>query len=95
MGLNIDIDHPAMTQLLCEQKERRNQRGRMIAERLEKARIPGAWEGALKLADGGAVTRGHFARFLVEAGFAGNIADVFKKYLAAGKPDTFRRSGVQ
>ncbi|WP_049061455.1 PHP domain-containing protein, partial [Klebsiella aerogenes] len=79
VGLNIDIDHPAMTQLLCEQKERRNQRGRMIAERLEKARIPGAWEGALKLADGGAVTRGHFARFLVEAGFAGNIADVFKK----------------
>ena len=85
VGLNIDIDHPAMTQLLCEQKERRNQRGRMIAERLEKARIPGAWEGALKLADGGAVTRGHFARFLVEAGFAGNIADVFKKYLARGK----------
>ncbi len=29
----------------------------MIAERLEKARIPGAWEGALRLADGGAVTR--------------------------------------
>lgn len=57
----------------------------MIAERLEKARIPGAWEGALKLADGGAVTRGHFARFLVEAGFASNIADVFKKYLARGK----------
>ena len=85
VGLNIDINHPAMTQLLCEQKERRNQRGQMIAERLEKARIPGAWEGALKLANGGAVTRGHFARFLVEAGFASNIADVFKKYLARGK----------
>ncbi|VDZ67309.1 COG0613, Predicted metal-dependent phosphoesterases (PHP family) [Klebsiella aerogenes] len=50
VGLNIDIDHSAMTQLLCEQKARRNQRGQMIAERLEKARIPGAWEGALKLA---------------------------------------------
>jgi predicted metal-dependent phosphoesterase TrpH len=31
------------------------------------------------------VTRGHFARFLVEAGYANNMADVFKKYLARGK----------
>lgn len=31
------------------------------------------------------MTRGHFARFLVEAGYANNIADVFKKYLARGK----------
>ena len=78
VGLNIDIGHPAMTALLDEQKARRQMRGQQIAERLEKARIPGAWEGALKLADGGAVTRGHFARFLVEAGYANNMADVFK-----------------
>lgn len=31
------------------------------------------------------MTRGHFARFLVEQGKASNIADVFKKYLARGK----------
>ena len=85
VGLNIDIGHPAMIALLDEQKARRQMRGQQIAERLEKARIPGAWEGALKLADGGAVTRGHFARFLVEAGYANNMADVFKKYLARGK----------
>lgn len=53
VGLNIDIAHPTMTALLDEQKARRQDRGRQIAERLEKARIPGAWEGALKLADGG------------------------------------------
>ncbi len=40
----------------------------MIGERLEKAHIPGALEGAQRLAEGGAVTRGHFARFLVEIG---------------------------
>jgi predicted metal-dependent phosphoesterase TrpH len=95
VGLNIDIAHPALTALLEEQKARRQLRAQMIAERLEKARIPGAWEGAMKLADGGAVTRGHFARFLVDAGHASNIADVFKNTSPAGKPDTFRRSGVQ
>ncbi|EHM47486.1 MAG: 5'-3' exoribonuclease [Yokenella regensburgei] len=85
VGLNIDIEHPALTKLLEEQLERRQTRAQLIAERLEKAQISGAWEGALKLADGGVVTRGHFARFLVEAGKANNMADVFKKYLARGK----------
>lgn len=85
VGLNIDIAHPMMREFLAEQTERRQQRALLIAERLDKAHIPGAWEGALRLADGGAVTRGHFARFLVECGKATTMADVFKKYLARGK----------
>lgn len=95
VGLNIDITHPLMCEFLAQQTERRNQRAQLIAERLEKAQIPGALEGAQQLAQGGAVTRGHFARFLVECGKASSMADVFKKYLARGKPDTFRHSGVQ
>lgn len=85
VGLNIDTENPMMCDFLAEQKNRRNQRAALIAERLEKAHIPGALEGALRLAGDGAVTRGHFARFLVEAGKANNMADVFKKYLARGK----------
>ena len=85
VGLNIDIANPALTAFLSAQITRREQRGVMIAERLEKAHIPGAWEAAQKYAEGGAVTRAHFARFLVEQGKANNIGDVFKKYLARGK----------
>jgi len=85
VGLNIDIEHPAMVTLLEEQKARRQARAMQIGERLEKAHVPGAWEGALRLANGGAVTRGHFARFLVESGKASDVAGVFKKYLARGK----------
>ncbi|EQB8605387.1 RNase RNM [Escherichia coli] len=85
VGLNIDITHPLMCEFLAQQTERRNQRAQFIAERLEKAQIPGALEGAQRLAQGGAVTRGHFARFLVECGKASSMADVFKKYLARGK----------
>ncbi|WP_314417895.1 RNase AM [Pseudescherichia vulneris] len=85
VGLNIDIEHPAMVTLLDEQKARRQARAMQIGERLEKAHIPGAWEGALRLANGGAVTRGHFARFLIESGKASDVAGVFKKYLARGK----------
>ncbi|PLR49405.1 phosphatase [Chimaeribacter arupi] len=85
VGLNIDPQHPMMQALLAQQRLYRQQRAEEMARRLEKAHIPGALAGALRLADGGAVTRGHFARFLIEAGKAENVAQVFKKYLAKGK----------
>lgn len=85
VGLNIDPQHPMMQALLTQQRDYRRQRAEEMARRLEKAHIPGALEGALRLADGGAVTRGHFARYLIEAGKAENVAQVFKKYLAKGK----------
>ncbi|ELY4542503.1 PHP domain-containing protein [Cronobacter sakazakii] len=85
VGLGIDITHPEMVAFLDGQAQRRTQRAEMIAERLEKARIPGALEAAKRLADGGVVTRGHFARFLIEDGRATNMANVFKHYLARGK----------
>lgn len=85
VGLGIDEHHPALAEFLAQQSERRVQRAVLIAERLEKAHIPGALEGAMRHANGGEVTRGHFARFLVECGKANTMADVFKKYLAKGK----------
>ncbi|EPN1720845.1 RNase RNM [Cronobacter sakazakii] len=85
VGLRIDITHPEMVAFLDGQAQRRTRRAEMIAERLEKARIPGALEAAKRLADGGVVTRGHFARFLIEDGRATNMANVFKHYLARGK----------
>jgi predicted metal-dependent phosphoesterase TrpH len=85
VGLNIDIRHPALVSFLAGQHACRQARAEQIAERLEKARIPGALAGAMQLADGGVITRGHFARFLVEQGKADNMAQVFKNYLARGK----------
>ncbi|WP_312240568.1 RNase RNM [Pantoea sp.] len=85
VGLNIDTDHPAMVSFLAQQGEARQARAELIAERLAKAQIPDALAGAQRLAAGGILTRGHFARFLVEAGKADNLAQVFKNYLARGK----------
>jgi len=85
VGLGVDITHPVLTAFLHEQNTRRLARAELIAERLEKARIPGALAGAMALAEGGAITRGHFARFLIAEGKADNMAKVFKKYLARGK----------
>ncbi|MGV3344373.1 PHP domain-containing protein [Enterobacteriaceae bacterium LUAb1] len=85
VGIGIDIDNPALTALLAEQGQRRVDRAQRIADRLEKAHIPGALEGVLALAGGGVVTRGHFAHFLIQQGKADNIKQVFKHYLSRGK----------
>lgn len=95
VGLNIDIEHPALLAFLQEQKTRRNQRAEMIGERLEKAHIPGALEGAQKLANGGAVTRGHSPAFWLKRAKRRPWRMSLKSIWRAGKPDTFRHSGVQ
>jgi predicted metal-dependent phosphoesterase TrpH len=84
-GLNIDCDHPALKAFLAAQHQCRYERALQIAERLERARIPDALAGAQRLAQGGVITRGHFARYLIEQGKAENMAQVFKHYLARGK----------
>lgn len=85
VGLRIDPAHPAIKTLLASQAALRIERAQEIGRRLEKAQVQGALEGAMRLAQGGAVTRAHFARYLVEIGKCGNITQVFNKYLAKGK----------
>lgn len=85
VGLNMDITHPALVTLLKSQSESRYIRGQEMGRRLAKSGIENAWEGACALADGGQVTRGHFAQFLINTGVASDFPKVFKKYLAKGK----------
>lgn len=85
VGLGIDPGHRQMKDFLHQQSQRRMLRAQMIAERLAKAGIPDALEGALALAENAAITRGHFARFLIAAGKASTMQQVFKNYLARGK----------
>lgn len=85
VGLGMQTTHPSLVKLLQEQYEHRMYRATLIAERLEKARIPNALEGAKRFAGEGVITRAHFARFLLEQGRATSIKQVFKHYLSRGK----------
>ena len=84
VGVNIDPQHPSLSALIVEQKEKREARAIEIGRRLEKAKIPGVYEAAKKLAGDGAITRAHFARHLVEIGIAPTFPKVFDKYLSRG-----------
>ena len=87
VGLQIDEQNPILVQGLTDTRSGRDARGREIAAQLEKAGIPGAYEGALKyVGNPDLMSRTHFARYLVEVGVANNTPDVFRKYLTEGKP---------
>lgn len=88
VGLGVDIAHPGLTEGLARQANARAERGRRIAERLEKLRKPGAWEGALALAGGdpNRVSRTHFSQWLHAEGHVPSLQGAFDRYLGAGKP---------
>ena len=87
VGLQIDEQNPTLLKGLTDTRCGRDARGREIAAQLDKAGIPGAYEGALKyVGNPDLMSRTHVARDLVECGVANNAPDVFRKYLTEGKP---------
>jgi len=86
LGLNIDETNTSMQQGLSEMRAFRVERAQLMAERLAKAGIEGALEGAQEFASEVMLGRVHFAQFLVKNGYAKDINDVFKKYLIRNKP---------
>ena len=87
VGLRINPDHAALCAGLESIRAGRAMRARRMGDALAAAGIPGAYEGALRFVTSGRlVSRTHFARFLVDAGHARDVKDVFKRYLVPGKP---------
>ncbi|UAB71722.1 PHP domain-containing protein [Vibrio sp. SCSIO 43132] len=86
VGLNIDRDHPALQTLIHEQKRRRAERSELIAQRLAKATREGVLEEVREIAGDASVTRAHFAKWLVDNGYAKTMQQVFKKYLTRNNP---------
>jgi 3',5'-nucleoside bisphosphate phosphatase len=86
LGLGIDPENSALQAGLQQLRAYRHERAREIARGLEKIGIEAALAGAEKYARGDIVSRTHFARLLVERGYAKSIPEVFKRYLTQGKP---------
>ncbi len=87
VGLAVDPANAALAAGLRQVRDGRDGRAARIAGELERIGIGGALEGALRYVGNPAlISRAHFARFLVEAGAARNVHEVFLHYLARGKP---------
>ncbi len=86
VGLGVAADEPALQAGLQGLRTFREWRAEEIARRLAKQGIPEAYAGARAHAKGSSVGRTHFARFLVDAGHAKDLRQVFKKFLVRGRP---------
>lgn len=87
VGLGFDPDDPQLVQGLADTRNGRERRARDIADELAKVGIPNAFEGALKfVGNPDLISRTHFARYIVEIGVCTDPHDVFRRYLAEGKP---------
>jgi len=86
VGLNVNPDNAALQAGLAAVRSGRLERARQMALSLEQAGIHGSFEAASSYAQQSILTRMHFARFLVDSGYAKDPKAVFKKYLVKGKP---------
>jgi predicted metal-dependent phosphoesterase TrpH len=87
VGLGFDHRNEALIAGLRATRGGREERARDMAAELAKVGVKGAFEGALRyVGNPELISRTHFARFLVEAGYCTDVSEVFRRYLAEGKP---------
>jgi len=81
VGLRVDTANVALCEGLAALQLKRIERARAIGHKLEKAGVLGAYEEAVAAAGIPAVTRTHFARYLLEHGHAKDMDQAFKRWL--------------
>ena len=87
VGLGFDLDDAALNAGLAATRAGRLERAKEMAAGLAKVGIGGAFEGALKyVSNPELISRTHFARYLVQAGYCNHTYEVFQRYLTTGKP---------
>jgi len=86
LGLNIDPESPPLLTGTQQLQNIRLERAKKIAYKLEKNKIPGAFEAVQQAAGAGMITRPHFANFLVKNNYVDSMQSAFNRYLGQGKP---------
>ncbi len=90
VGLNVDVKHNALQQLIVNQQQAREERAISIGEKLAKCGFPNAYNDAKKLAAKGSITRAHFAKVLFQQGHVGTMQKAFDQYLGKKGRNTQR-----
>jgi predicted metal-dependent phosphoesterase TrpH len=84
LGYCINPENRSLALKLDELRAARNNRNPQIAARLRSLGLDVDYEDVARLAGNEVVGRPHFARLLVERGYASSIQDAFDRFLAKG-----------
>ena len=85
VGIDVDPENTSLVRLEEKQKIARFERAEKISIRLSKRGVTGALEGVAKLAGDAALTRPHFAKWMLAEGYVSSESLAFKSYLGTGK----------
>lgn len=86
VGLGFDVTDIGLNRLLDDNRALRDERAKLMAQKLETQGFTGVFEGALRAAGSPTnLARPHFARYLVESGQADTVQGVFERWLGDGK----------
>jgi predicted metal-dependent phosphoesterase TrpH len=85
VGLNIDPTNTTLISGIKNLQDLRTERAKKIALKLEKKRVPNAYESVVKAANGGMITRSHFADYLYSEHYVSTRQQAFDRYLGKGK----------
>lgn len=86
VGLNIDPTNWVLQSGLEKQQTLRSERAVKIADKLAKKGIPDVYAQVLAAANGGEITRTHFAEYLLQKAYVESMQQAFDRYLNKGKP---------
>lgn len=86
VGLNVDPSNKELRKGVKENQQRRLERAESMFEDFEQHDIFLRESVAQQIQNRGVPTRPHFAQALVEAGYAKDKKQAFKRYLVRGKP---------
>jgi len=81
VGLNVDPNSDKLQNGLREIREERIRRAKKISEKLGNCGIPNVWEEIVEQVGFEAVTRTHFARYLMAKGYVKEMQPAFTKWL--------------
>lgn len=81
VGLNIDKESEALTSLINQQQQAREQRAISMGEKLAKCGFPTVYDDAKAMAGEGSITRAHFAKVLHQQGHVNTMQQAFDKYI--------------
>lgn len=84
LGYYIDARSPVLAEKLTQLKRARDDRNPEIARRLQSLGFDMSYDEVARLAGNEIVGRPHFARLMVERGYALSMKDAFDRFLAKG-----------
>jgi predicted metal-dependent phosphoesterase TrpH len=86
LGYGIDPDSATLAATLTKCRLAREERGREMAERLNRLGVPIRFDRVLERAGGGVIGRPHVADVLLEMKAVGTYEEAFRRYLGVGAP---------